>query len=216
MGLQSWPLFGLSITTPRVVMRYVDDELADGLMQLAATAGVHDPDFMPFAIPWTRFEPPHLQQQGMQHYWQTRAALTAASWMLPFATFVEGELVGTQAIAAKSFPVSRSVSTGSWIGRPFQGRGIGKEMRAAVLHLAFDGLGAVEAHTEAFEDNGPSVGVTRSLGYRENGSQIDDREGKPVRHLRFVLSREEWSARRRDDITVEGLTADCLAMLGAS
>jgi extradiol dioxygenase family protein len=45
--------------------------------------------------------------------------------------------------------------------------------------------------------------VTRSLGYQPNGVQIDDREGLPVRHLRFVLARDDWRRLRRDDITIE-------------
>ena len=212
MVLQSWPFFGLSITTPRLELRYVDDDLADGLMQLAARDGVHAPDFMPFTVPWTRFEPPHLQRQGMQHYWRGRASLAPERWTLPFAVFDDGTLVGVQDLAAEHFSVTRSVTTGSWLGRSHQGRGIGKEMRAAVLHLAFAALGADVAHTSAFADNGPSQGVTRSLGYRENGWQVDDREGVAVRHDRFVMERADWERRRRDDITVEGLEP-CLPML---
>lgn len=208
----AWPFFGLTITTPRLVLRYVDDDLAAGLMQLAATDGVHAEDFMPFSTPWTRFEPPVLQRQGMQHYWRVRASLSATAWALPFAVHDDGVLVGVQDVAARDFPVTRSVSTGSWLGRSHQGRGIGKEMRAAVLHLAFDALAAEVAHTSAFEDNPASQGVTRSLGYLENGWQIDDREGKPVRHLAFLLPREDWLARRRDDITVEAIDA-CLPLL---
>jgi RimJ/RimL family protein N-acetyltransferase len=211
MDLQSWPLFGLRFTPPRVDMRYVDDELAGALMELAATAGVHRPDFMPFGIPWTRFEPPKLQQQGMQHYWRVRAEVSADLWHLPFAVHVDGELVGVQDVGAQRFAVTRSVATGSWLALPHQGKGIGKEMRAAVLHLAFDSLGAEVAHTSAFADNPSSIGVTRSLGYRDNGFAIDDREGKPTKHLRFVLERGDWV--RRDDITVEGVDA-CRELLG--
>ena len=61
------------------------------------------------------------------------------------------------------------MDTGSWLGRRFQGRGLGKEMRAAVLGFAFDGLGAEVAETSAFLDNLPSNGVSRALGYEENG-----------------------------------------------
>lgn len=57
------------------------------------------------------------------------------------------------------------------------------------------------------------LGVTRSLGYAENGWKIDDREGKPAKHLRFVMTRADWEATRRDDITIEGLEP-CLALLG--
>ena len=42
-------------------------------------------------------------------------------------------------------------------------------MRAAVLGFAFDGLGAQVAETGAFLDNGASNGVSRALGYEENG-----------------------------------------------
>ena len=34
-------------------------------------------------------------------------------------------------------------------------------MRSAILHLAFDGLGAAEAHSEAALDNAGSNGVSR-------------------------------------------------------
>ena len=53
---------------------------------------------------------------------------------------------------ARSPSTGRS-TPGSWLGRAFQGRGFGKEMRAAVLGFAFDGLGARVAETSAFLDN---------------------------------------------------------------
>lgn len=211
--MHHWPLFDLTIRTPRVELRYVDEDIAAGLMDLAATAGVHAPDFMPFTVPWTRFEPPYLQQQGMQHYWRSRAETSSARWALPMAAHVDGELVGVQSVMANDFARSRWVETGSWITVPHQGRGIGKEMRAAVLHLAFDALGAEYAGTAAFHDNPSSIGVTRALGYRENGFGLADREGTFERMLRFVMPRADWEAARRDDITVSGLEP-CLPLLG--
>ena len=68
-----------------------------------------------------------------------------------------------------NFASLRSVETGSWLGRAFQGQGLGKEMRQAILHLAFEGLGAEEAHSGAFHDNAPSLATSRSVGYAENG-----------------------------------------------
>ena len=203
-GMHHWPLFDLVIRTPRLELRYVDDAAAAALMELAATGGVHAPDFMPFSVPWTRFEPPYLQQQGMQFFWRTRAETSPGHWALPFAVSVDGEIVGTQSIAADRFAVTRWVSTGSWLGLRHQGKGIGKEMRAAVLHLGFAGLGAVCAETSAFANNAKSLGVTRALGYTENGWKIDDREGTAAKHLHFVMPRGDWELQRRDDITVEG------------
>lgn len=182
-------------------------------MDLAASAGVHDPDFMPFMVPWTRLESPHLQQQGMQHCWRDRADLTPEAWDLPFAVYDGDRLAGVQGVGAKHLAVTGTVGTGSWLARPAQGQGIGKEMRAAILHLAFVGLGAHRAVTAAFADNAQSIGVTRSLGYEENGWEVDNREGKPARQLRYVLELSAWETRRRTDIEFLGLKA-CLPMLG--
>jgi RimJ/RimL family protein N-acetyltransferase len=93
------------------------------------------------------------------------------------------------------------------------GRGVGKEMRAAVLHLAFAELDAVEAYTDAFEDNPASLGVTRALGYEPNGTNLHEREGASVRALEFVLTRTNWESHGRDDIDVVGL-AECRPLLG--
>ncbi len=57
------------------------------------------------------------------------------------------------------------MASGSWLTASAQGRGIGVEMRAAVLHLAFAGLGALEALTSAWEDNVASQRVSLRLGY---------------------------------------------------
>jgi hypothetical protein len=46
----------------------------------------------------------------------------------------------------------------------------GAEMRAAVLHLAFAGLGTAEAVSGAFEDNLAFHAVSRKLGYERAGS----------------------------------------------
>jgi RimJ/RimL family protein N-acetyltransferase len=142
-----------------------------------------------------------------------RAGLSPEDWTVSFAVYEGERLVGTQSVVGKAFPVTRTFETGSWLGLSEQGKGIGKEMRAAVLHLGFAGLTAERAVTSAFADNPRSIGVTRALGYRENGSFIDDREGKPAEHLRFVMERADWEQRRRDDIEILGLEP-CLRVLG--
>jgi RimJ/RimL family protein N-acetyltransferase len=122
-------------------------------------------------------------------------------------------MIGQQDLDADGFAVRRVVSTGSWLGRDHQGRGAGKEMRAAVLHLAFAELGAERAETAAFADNPASIRVTEALGYEPNGEAVQERTGKRARLLRYALTRERWAARRRDDIEVTGLDP-CLPLLG--
>lgn len=64
----------------------------------------------------------------------------------------------------------RQVSTASWLGLHHQRQGIGTEMRAAVLHLAFAGLGAVDALSGAFEDNPSSFSVSEKLATNSTAS----------------------------------------------
>jgi RimJ/RimL family protein N-acetyltransferase len=212
MAHEHWPFFSLRIVTPKLELRYPRD---DDLLALAdvLAEGIHDPATMPFGEPWTRAQSPDLERNALKFWWSRRASLTTDDWSLAFAVFERGEVVGVQDMMAKNFPTARTVTTGSWLLKRVQGRGIGKEMRAAVLHLGFDGLGAVEAYTNAFEDNPASLGVTRALGYEPNGTFVHAREGRPVRALEYVLRRSQWEERRRGDFTVHGLES-CLPLLG--
>ena len=211
MDVALWPFAALRITTPAVELRYPDD---DDLVALgrAAAEGIHDAERMPFFVPWTRVESPDLERNTLQHGWGRRASLTRDDWSLPFAVCVDGEPVGVQDVFAKQFAVRRTVETGSWLVQRAQGRGIGTEMRAAVLHLAFAGLGADEAHSGSFIDNPASAAVSRHHGYEANGEEVLEREGAPARLQRWVLTRERWEPQRRDDIRVEGLDA-CVPLL---
>jgi RimJ/RimL family protein N-acetyltransferase len=105
------------------------------------------------------------------------------------------------------------VDTGSWLGLAHQGRGYGTEMRAAVLHLAFEGLGAVDARTDAFEDNAASYGVSRRLGYLDDGIERLVVRDKPIVSRRMRLDRAGWAAARTVPVTIEGLEP-CRAMFG--
>src|SRR5690349_8780894 len=164
-----WPLAGLAVMTPRLRLRYVTDELAAGLAQLAAR-GVHDPATMPFTTPWTDVASPELEQNTLRYFWRNRAETRPEHWDLNFAADVDGTLVGVCSVSADRFGRHRSAETGSWIGRRYQRTGLGREMRRAALHLIFDGFGAEQATTKAWHDNAASLAVTRSLPYVQNGS----------------------------------------------
>ncbi len=213
MGHPIWPLFDLEVHTPRLSLRYIDDDLSVELAAVAAR-GVHDPATMPFSIPWTDVEPPDFERGVMQFHWRTRAETTPAMWRIPLAAIVDGEVVGASDLFAVDFPILRSFETGSWLGREFQGRGLGTEMRLATLTVGFDGLGAEEATTAAFEDNAASRGVTESLGYEPNGRTRSRRRNEPDVHVRYRMDREHFATLRRDDIVVTGLDGvhDLLAL----
>jgi RimJ/RimL family protein N-acetyltransferase len=126
---------------------------------------------------------------------------------------MDDEVVGQQAITAADFPTLKTVNSFSVLRLRDQGRGLGKEMRAAVLHLAFAGLGALRAESDAFADNLASQGVSKALGYTPNGSMLASRPSGGALMLRFVLTRERWERSPRADIKIRGLEP-CLPVLG--
>jgi RimJ/RimL family protein N-acetyltransferase len=208
--MRNWPFFRLSITTPRLILRYPSLEDLDELAERAAE-GVHDNGAMPFLFPWTEKPPAERARSTVQYHFTQWGALGPGKWSLDFVVVFDGQVVGTQALLAEDFAVLREVSTGSWLGQRFHGKGIGTEMRAAVLHLAFAGLGAEYATTGAFEDNHASIAVTRKLGYHEDGITRHRRQGRPVVTRNFRLPRAEWTPMEGIEIHHLG---PCLPLLG--
>ena len=208
-----WPLFGLVLRTPRLELRSPSPEQLAALAELA-DEGVHDPATMPFLVPWTDLPPGPRGRSVVQHQWRQWGALTPQRWTLNFAVLAGGEPVGIQDVGGTEFAVTREVHTGSWLGRRHQGRGIGTEMRAAVLHLAFAGLGADWAVSSAATDNPASIGVSRKLGYADDGIQLEVVRGQRRTELRFRLDRQTWAARQTVPVRIDGLEP-CLELLGA-
>lgn len=191
MTQTSWPLFDLVLTTARLELRLPTLRQLDSLGQLAA-AGVHDPAIMPFSTPWTDAPPQQRAVSTMQWHWSQWASWQPTAWRLDCVVLLNGRVVGTQGVGATDFAVRREVATGSWLGKDFQGQGIGTEMRAAVLHLAFAGLGADWATSGAFETNPASLAVSRKLGYREDGIEQHAVRGQAAVLRRLRLSQADW------------------------
>ena len=208
----TWPVFDLRISTGDVELRLPSDDEISALCELARE-GVHDPATMPFLVPWTDKPSPRFERECVQYHWLQRATWTPERWSLDLACFVDGEIVGTQGLFANGFPVLRQVGTGSWVGRRFQGRGIGRHMRTAILHFAFDGLGAQAAHSGAIAGNTRSLGVSRALGYVENGTKVVAPRGEPTTEQLLVLTRERWACTPHAQVTITGLDA-CRDLFG--
>ena len=193
-----WPLFGLTLTTPRLVLRPITD---DDIPAAVAAASERHP----------RSRPEPLQHPldgtargGAGHRtWRSGTGAAAAratpeDWTLLLGIWHEGQFIGCQDIGAKDFATLKTVSTGSWLKQSVQGRGLGKEMRAAVVLYAFDWLGAEVAESEAAAWNAASLGVSRSLGYELNGttrtawgSKVEDVQ--KVRLTPATFKRPDWT-----------------------
>lgn len=212
MLIDHWPLLGLRLSTARLELRLPSGEELAELADLAAQ-GVHEPDRMPFSVPWTDLPPAERARSVVQHHWLRLGNWTPADWALNLAVFEAGRIVGLQTVAARDYAVLREVNTGSWLGLRHHGRGIGTEMRAAVLQLAFAGLGAAEATSGAFADNASSYRVSDKLGYRQDGIERHVVRGRAVTMRRLRITRAQWQAHHPTDVAVGGLEP-CLPLLG--
>lgn len=202
-----WPLFDLRVSTPRLSLRYVTDELAAELAELAAR-GIHHPATMPFTEPWTDAPAPELQRNSVRYYWRCRAETCSEHWDLNLAAVDRrGQVVGMCTVHADHFPASRTASTGSWLGRAFQRQGLGREMRQAALHLLFAGFDGRRATTRAWHDNPASLGVTRSLPYTEEAATEELRRDRTDTMLSFSMTRQQWQTVRRTDIALTATDA---------
>ena len=186
------PLRDLRLRTPRLELRLgTRDELVE--LGRLAEGGIHPPETMPFSVPWTDGvgEPGFLvdfvaYHEGKLDEWSPEA------WALGLLIWKDGQLVGTQELFSTEFTRRRGVGTGSWLGQAFHGRGIGTEMRAAMLELAFHGLGAAYAESSWLEGNEASRRVSEKLGYRDDVVNELSPRGTPVMQYGVRIDRTDW------------------------
>lgn len=194
--VEIWPLLGVRIRVSDVELATVDDATALELGRLAS-GGIHG-NFLPFLTPWTRGTPVEIARNLYRYHSGVRRDLSPDSWRLEFAARLDGTLIGVQSLKADGFPTVRSAESGSWLGKAWQGKGIGTLTRIAILALAFDGLGAEQVTTSAWADNVASNAVTRKLGYATNGEERLEREGTVTVMKRFAMPRAAWADRPAD------------------
>ena len=206
-----WPMFGLRLRSPDLELRHLTE--AD----LGALADVlpDDAEQEPAATTYVGLD--HARNRRVvvhQDYWRARGGWRPESWALGFGVYHGGALVGYQGLEGDDFPTLRTVDSSSFLAAPARGRGLGKQMRAAVLTLAFGPLGAEYAITSAWSDNHASLGVSRALGYVDNGVTVHRRGNGVGDMVHLRLDREQWKASGwAEQMTVTG-AADCLAFFG--
>lgn len=210
------PLPALQLRTDRLELRLPTDAEVLELAHAIEEHGVHPREEMPFRVPWTdAMGTPAFVPDVLRHFREQRAARRPDDWAMNFVAFLDGRPVGSQSIAAESFAVSRSVTTGSYLLRPLQGQGLGTEMRAAVLTLAFDVLGAERAESGAVVGNEASARVSAKLGYEQVGWNEVSPRGEPVQERQLEVTRERWHAQPHPRVELLGPLQRVRTALGA-
>ena len=211
MDNRHWPMFDIRLTTPDLHLRHLTE--AD----LAALAAIlpDDAEQDPASTSYPGLD--LSRNRGVvvhQDYWRARGNWRPESWALSFGVFRDGELVGYQGLEGDDFVTLRTVDSSSFLTEAARGQGLGKQMRGAVLALAFGPLGARFAITSAWTDNYASLGVSRALGYAENGVSAH-RRGDGVGEMAHMrLTREHWlTSGWEERVVVEGVD-ECRAFFG--
>jgi RimJ/RimL family protein N-acetyltransferase len=184
-----WPLHGIRLRTADLDLRVMTE--AD----LPVLAGVMpaDLELNPHATRYAGLDEPANRRAVLaQGYWRALGMWSPDDWALPFVVRAAGETIGVQWLEGPDWTSERTVDSASWLVPSVRGRGLGKQMRTAVLALAFGPLGAVAAISSAVVDNGGSLGVSRALGYRDTHRSVLEHSGETLQHVR--LDAAAWSA----------------------
>jgi RimJ/RimL family protein N-acetyltransferase len=209
-----WPPLDLRLTTGDLELRLPREDELPAFSEVIAQ-GIHPPDEMPFGLPWTREPSPARERSSYQWWMSARGNWKPEDWTLTLGVWENAEAAGYQDLVAQDFAALRTVRTGSWLGQRFQRRGIGRQMRLAVLALAFDHLGAEIAESEAFVDNHASNRVSLGIGYQPNGFGQLAPDGTRRETRRFRMTLADWRAQPRPEVVVEGLDG-CLDLFGGA
>lgn len=168
---------------------------------------------MPFRHPWTDAPPDELVENMVAYHHRLRGEWRAESWSLGLVVLAGGSPAGGADLRGEGFAERREVESGSWLAQSAQGRGLGTELREAVLALAFGGLGAAAAISGAFEWNAASLRVSEKLGYLPAGETTFAPRGESQREVILRLDRAEWERRAHPPVEVDGLQP-CLPLFG--
>jgi RimJ/RimL family protein N-acetyltransferase len=196
-----WPMFDLRLRYRDVLLRPMREADLPHLAAVLPDDVGHDPRLAMFGSQSFAENERRLFCQG---YWKALGTWDPASWALHLVVECGGDLVGVQTLEGENFPALRTVDSASWLIPAARGRGAGVAMRTAALGLAFDHLGAVAAISSATLANAASLGVSRRIGYADNGiSRIVDTSGDVVELQHLRLTSDRWPS---PPVEVEGLT----------
>lgn len=207
-----FPPFRLRIRCGAIEQRVLRDDDIPELVDLVR-GGVQAPGTpMPFLADWHEApfapgQPGAFPAVSLSWWWQQRAAFAPDAWHLALTVRHDGVLVGMQDVPATDFPLTRTVETGSWLGRDHQGKGIGTLMRQMAISFAFDELDAVACESGYIVGNEASRAVSRKAGYVDNGQRTlvqQTRQGAVRAQEQRVIVTPDAVVRPGERVVVEG------------
>lgn len=198
-----WPLHGIRLVSSDLTLTVMAEaDLGQVLAVLPA-----DVELNPHATTYTGLDDDaNRRAVVVQGYWRALGLWSPSDWELPFVVRREGAVIGLQWLEGPDYFADRTVDSASWLVPEARGRGFGRQMRAAVLTLAFDALRAQAAVSSAVTTNLASLAVSRALGYEPTHTSVLPHTGQTLQHVRLTAAR--WrAAEARGQVSVEGTRA---------
>ncbi|MGW1056275.1 GNAT family N-acetyltransferase [Streptomyces sp. NPDC001118] len=178
-----------------------------------AADGVVPPGAVHFPQPWASGTPEQTARNIVQNHRWTRGDWREDNWRLLLAVFRDGQVIGQQNPSTRDVRITREARTGFWLGRRFQGRAFGTQMRAAALHLAFACLGTERVTSTASADNAASRHVSEKFGYEPNGLRRLAVDQHLVEAHEAILTVERWHGQPQQPTLVKGFD-ECQHLFG--
>jgi RimJ/RimL family protein N-acetyltransferase len=197
-----WPVHRLSLRTTDLELRVMTEADLETICRILPEDLELDPAATTYEGLDERSTRSAIVAQG---YWRALGTWSPDSWALPFVVRdAGGAVLGVQWLEGPQFTRDHVVDSSSWLVPEARGSGLGRQMRTAVLELALGHLGAVAAVSSAVLANAASLGVSRSLGYRDTHTSVLEHSGETLQHLR--LERSIWvDSDRGRAVEVSGL-----------
>ena len=197
-----WPPYGLVVEAGDLRMTALREADVPEVLDVVA-GGIHDPSWTPFLFPWTDAPAEEMPANYLRFYASTLTRTVDGGVSLELVVRRNGQVIGMQGMNGPDVAGTRRLETGSWLGLPFQGQGLGTRMRRMMCALAFDGLGLDAVTSSAWDDNAASRRVSEKVGYRETGRGQAERRGVPTGEVFFEL-RPEGFVRGDEPVRITG------------
>ncbi|GGC21430.1 succinyl-CoA transferase Rv0802c [Brevibacterium sediminis] len=201
-----WPPFALHLRSGDMELSPVREADIPELAQIAR-GGVRRDGIEAFLVNWDSGTDEQVARSLAQYHWSTRGNFTVDEWTIEFTVRVNGRAIGVQGVTGRRFPLTRTVSTGSWLALPEQGCGYGTRMRRMIIEAFTRYFGAARFDTAYFDGNDASRRVSEKLGYSPNGDRSAvGQNGTVLTEHRMVLRAEDY-VHTDSDLQVTGAEA---------
>lgn len=160
---------------------------------------------------WEATIPPDSggQLPGWREFPRLMDRRQAEGTALSMVLSVNNEIAGLISVGAVERGAMQMGALGYWIAQKWSGKGITSLAAAATIDLVIGVLGLHRVEVNIRPENGPSLGLARKLGLREEGYRrrymhIDNQWAD---HVGFAFDREDMAALRTGSLLEERVRA---------